>query len=117
MDNRCFKCRICGNSRGYDEILNAEVPLAAEVSNQPSNDVARYPLQVVRCCTCGHVQLKKTLDINMYDNYLYTPSYASGFERYIERLVDTITGYTEKQEIHSPKVLEIGSSNGDLLKK
>lgn len=109
-----FVCRICKGG-GYSTIVEKTVPLAAEVHNEPSKKIRRYPLHVVRCLKCGHIQLKEAVDADLYDNYLYTPSYAKGFVEYIDNFVEEINRvYSEKKQ---PTVLEIGSSNGYLLKR
>lgn len=114
MEER-FQCRICGADE-FISILEYNAPLAAQVLDRPSKDIARYPLNVVYCKNCGHIQLKGKLDINLYDNYLYTPSYAAGFVTYIEWFVDRLNEWIKK-ETDIPVILEIGSSNGYLLEK
>lgn len=110
-----FQCRICNTKNEYYTILDTILPLAAKVMDTPPQGLEKYPLNVVTCNHCGHVQLKETLDIDLYDNYLYTPSYASGFVDYIKTFVDQLDCYMKKN--HASKVMEIGSSNGYLLEK
>lgn len=109
-----FKCRLCGNRSGFFSVIETEVPLAANVTDEPQVGMKRYPLYVVRCNSCGHVQLKETLDASFYEDYLYTPSYASGFVKYIDWFVNWLCSKIDKPE---RKVIEIGSSNGYLLGK
>lgn len=112
MDN--FKCRVCG-AGGYSTILKQVVPLAASVQEGPSENIKRYPLHVIKCLSCGHIQLRESVDVNLYDNYLYTPAYAKGFDEYIESFVKGLSDlYRGQGQI---TVLEVGSSNGYLLKK
>lgn len=109
-----FGCRICG-SAGYSTILDGTLPLAAEVCAHPSNNLERYPLYVVRCNTCGHIQLLESVSVNLYEEYLFTPSYMKEFDEQAEtfcKLLDQLTGARTKRVL-----LEIGSSNGSLLKK
>ncbi len=108
-----FKCRICG-SQNYSLILKTETPLAADVSDEITLNQKRFPLDVVVCDNCGHVQLKETLDASFYGEYLYTPSYASGFIDYIELFVNRLN---DKIQLKDRKVIEVGSSNGYLLDK
>lgn len=110
-----FKCRICQNTGGgYLSILETETPLAAGVTDYPSKALARFPLHVVKCSHCGHVQLMETLDASFYGEYLYTPSYASGFVEYIDKFVERLNDIIKKPD---RKVMEVGSSNGYLLDK
>lgn len=102
----------CG---GYSTILKQVVPLAASVQEGPSENIKRYPLHVIKCLSCGHIQLRESVDVNLYDNYLYTPAYAKGFDEYIESFVKGLSDlYRGQGQI---TVLEVGSSNGYLLKK
>lgn len=111
-----FKCRICDNAdgEGLSSVFEVEVPLAADVTEQPMTRMKKYPLHVVRCNKCGHVQLRETLDHAFYGEYLYTPSYASGFAEYIDRFVSKLCETINKSD---RSVIEIGSSNGFLLSK
>ena len=100
---------------GYSTILKQVVPLAASVQEGPSENIKRYPLHVIKCLSCGHIQLRESVDVNLYDNYLYTPAYAKGFDEYIESFVKGLSDlYRGQGQI---TVLEVGSSNGYLLKK
>ena len=112
-----FKCRICGgvgDIQAYQTILNTNTPLAADVTEKPSPNMRRFPLHVVRCNCCGHVQLRESLDPSFYGDYLYTPSYASGFADYIDWFVKKLGNEVTKAD---RKVIEIGSSNGYLLNR
>lgn len=106
-----FHCRICGNKgQKYRSLFQWNLPLAADVRENPTS-CKRYPIEPVVCTECGHVQLKETLDVDMYDNYLYTPSFSKEFQEYIEEFVDSVAGLNTGKH-----VVEIGSSNGYLLK-
>lgn len=107
-----FCCRICG-SRGekYHSLFQWNLPLAADVRDKLIN-CERYSIEPVVCTECGHVQLKETLDVDMYDNYLYTPSFSKEFQEYISEFVD----FVDHLNVGS-HVVEIGSSNGYLLKE
>lgn len=110
-----FKCRICGEEKQYTTLFRWEVPLAADVRDE-IEDLEKYPLEPVVCLKCGHVQLKETLDVDMYSNYLYTASFAGGFQQYIQSLVDDI-GAMELGSNSEKRIVEIGSSNGYFLKQ
>lgn len=106
-----FCCRICG-SKGekYHSLFRWDLPLAADIKDKPIS-CKRYSVEPVICTECGHVQLKDTLDIDMYDNYLYTPSFAKEFQEYISEFADFVDHLNVEK-----RVVEIGSSNGYLLK-
>lgn len=109
-----FKCRVCGDSESYKTIFESESPFAANVLECPSVDMEKYPLHVVMCNQCGHVQLYETLDASFYGDYLYTPSFARGFIEYIDELAVGLNKYVDKPK---KKALEVGSSNGYFLSK
>ena len=104
-----FKCRIC-NGKTYEPLFRWNIPLAADIRNQPENG-SSYPIEPVVCKECGHVQLRESLSINMYDEYLYTPSFSKEFQQYISSFADNIS----QMYNGGRRVIEIGSSNGYLL--
>lgn len=106
-----FCCKICG-SKGekYHSLFCWNLPLAADIKDKPTS-CKRYSVEPVVCTECGHVQLKDTLDIDMYDNYLYTPSFSKEFQEYISEFADFIDHLNVEK-----RMVEIGSSNGYLLK-
>lgn len=109
-----YKCRICGE-KDYFTILEGRLPLAADVRTAPSNELLRYPIRLVRCASCGHIQLEGTAPEDLYGNYLFTPSYTAEFSSYMEdfcKRLDHAVGQRKEK-----RVLEIGSSNGSLLKR
>lgn len=109
-----FKCRICGGNK-YTSLFQWNVPLAAAVTEQIEKS-KKYPIEPVICFKCGHVQLKETLDVDMYSDYLYTASFARGFQQHIKSLADDIDSM--KIETNGKKrIIEIGSSNGYFLKQ
>lgn len=105
-----FECRIC-HCKQYFPLFQWRLPLAADVKEKPVN-CTKYPLEPVMCKECGHVQLLDTLDIDMYKNYLYTPSFSTAFRDYISQLTDFISCL---EETDGKRMIEIGSSNGYLL--
>ena len=107
-----FICRIC-KGKHYKELVSWEIPLAADVTEKKEN-CKMYPIEPVICSDCGHVQLRETLDINMYDNYLYTPSYAGEFQQYVEKFANNVVEMIDDKA--NLNVVEIGSSNGFMLK-
>ncbi len=105
-----FRCRICGGAE-YHSIFQWRIPLAAEVTDKQA-DAKRYLIEPAVCKICGHVQLIEALDIDMYGNYLYTPSYSDEFQNYITTFIDSVECLGTGK-----RAVEIGSSNGFLIKK
>lgn len=94
-------------------IFHWNLPLAADVKAQLTN-CKKYSIEPVVCTECGHVQLKEILHIDIYDSYLYTPSFSKKFQEYIVAFVDNID---RMDGVLGKRVIEIGSSNGYLLKQ
>lgn len=108
-----FQCRIC-SGKSYHSLFQWSLPLAADMKERPQGDI-KYPIEPVICETCGHVQLKETLSVNMYGEYLYTPSFSREFQDYINIFTENLN--ERYKDSKSKKVVEIGSSNGHLLLK
>ena len=106
-----FFCRICEREQRYRSLFQWMLPLAADVRDKQVK-CERYYIEPVVCAECGHVQLKETLEIDLYDNYLYTPSFSKEFKQYVSEFVDSI----DSMDI-GKNAIEIGSSNGYLLKQ
>lgn len=111
-----YVCRICKcRAASCSALLESSLPLAADVRTTPSKELPRYPLRLVRCGSCGHIQLEGAVPENLYENYLFTPSYTADFsadmDAFCHRLNDAAG---QKEHKH---ILEIGSSNGSLLKR
>lgn len=107
-------CRICGKEE-FTKIVNWEnIPLSADVLDEISEEGLGedvYPLDVYLCKECGYVQLLDIIDSEIYENYLYTPSFSKEFLEYVSALSMDIV------DTYGPcKVIEIGSSDGLLLK-
>lgn len=107
-----FVCRIC---RGKDcfPMLESALPLAADVQAGPSDKLPRYPLRLVRCTSCGHIQLDAAVPADLYSNYLYTPSCTAEFCSYLDGLCKRLDSAAGQRK----SILEIGSGNGSLLRR
>jgi SAM-dependent methyltransferase len=111
-------CRLC---RG---VLS---PVVLSLGNQPiSNrlprigdnrtDAAVFPLDVVRCLTCGLVQLAHDLDPDEHFNDQYT--YISGASStWVQHCASYAQRLVERHGVAAPDyVIEVGSNDGTLLK-
>lgn len=109
-----FKCRIC-SAATYTTILHGELPLAADVCVYPSNNLTKHSINVVRCKSCGHIQLREEVEESLYDNYLFTPSYTPEFSAYIDAFCKILNDVFKSKS--GKRILEIGCGTGSLLKK
>lgn len=114
MVNLIKECRLC-KSQLLDEIiafgdcaLANSYPLSLDVNEE------KYPLSVVRCLDCGHVQLRETVNpSHLFKNYLYSssdsPSLLTHFKEYADCVDEVI-----KDVVHK-NILEVGCNDGILL--
>lgn len=103
-------CRLCAGKIGI--ILDlGPTPLANEYPSQPRKNVDLFPLYLVQCEDCGHVQMPVTVrPERLYSNYAYTSSSAPGFAKHVTELVRRLNDAAP-----GAPLLEIGSNDGTLL--
>jgi 2-polyprenyl-3-methyl-5-hydroxy-6-metoxy-1,4-benzoquinol methylase len=107
-------CRLCKSDDLQHIISFGDCALANSypVSREEMQSV--YPLTVVRCGECFHVQLKETIEPTaLFENYLYSssdsPTLLAHFRNYAQSLEQKLTHFIR------PKILEIGCNDGILL--
>lgn len=98
-------CRLCGGS--LTQVFALEpMPIANSFPSQPDKAAERFPLDVMQCTDCEHVQLKQVVK-GLFDDYKYeTPKTAYLKESALE---------LKEKYPTAKKVLEIGSNNGAYL--
>lgn len=108
-------CRLCAETL-LDIVLKLEpTPPANEFVRPEDPPQELIPLFLVRCPSCGHVQLPIVVDPErLFRNYVYVsgtaPSFVEHFRRYAEEC-------TEAFDLrHGDLVVEIGSNDGTLLR-
>jgi len=110
------ECRLC-KGRDIEIILPfGDVALANAYPKSKEEREDLFPLTLMKCESCGHVQLRETIDPNrLFLNYLYSssdsPSLIKHFKEYAEDIKNRFN--TEKPT----NLLEIGSNDGILLKE
>jgi SAM-dependent methyltransferase len=108
-------CRLC-ESEFYNKSLKLiDTPLANELykSKDLAKKADRFPLELVMCESCRHVQLRHIVDPKrLFDNYVYKSGTSSFFRKHFKDLANSIAiKYKEKNGY----VLEVGSNDGILL--
>lgn len=111
------RCRLCASGRMTEVLRLAPTPLANEFLN-PATPAAHsdvFPLYLVQCAECGHVQLPVIVDPGrLFSNYVYvsgtSPSFIDHFRRYAQ---EAIASYALKP---GDLVVDIGSNDGTLLR-
>lgn len=113
---RLERCRICG-SRDLDRFLElGETPLANAfvAPERPDDPEARFPLDVLRCSSCGLVQLSVVVrpDI-LFGHYLYATSASAPMVEHFAALAEEIV---LRFAPPGSLVVEVGSNDGVLLR-
>jgi novobiocin biosynthesis protein NovU/D-mycarose 3-C-methyltransferase len=113
---RLERCRICG-SRDLVSFLDlGETPLAnAFVAPERRDDrEERFPLEVLRCASCGLVQLSVIVrqDI-LFGHYLYATSASAPMVEHFAALAQEVV---QRFAPRGSLVVEVGSNDGVLLR-
>lgn len=97
------ECRMCGGTL-TERLKLSPTPIANQFQEKPMTGTF-YPLDLMECDTCKHVQTRHVLT-GLFDDYKYkTPKTQS------ESLLDTAKKLKEKYPL-AKNVLEIGANNG-----
>ena len=108
-------CRLCESEFYKKSLKLIDTPLANELykSKDSAKKADRFPLELVMCESCRHVQLRHIVDPKrLFDNYVYKSGTSSFFRKHFKDLANLIAiKYKEKNGY----VLEVGSNDGILL--
>ena len=111
--SRATECRVCESSELYTFLELGEMPPANAFVESPDVEERRFPLDVVVCQSCDHVQLQYTVDRELlFTDYPY-------FSSASDPLNEHFGAYAAQLESRfldpGDFVLEIGSNDGVLL--
>ena len=110
------KCRLCESSNIKNVIEFGEIALANNYLSKEDEKESLYPLTVIKCDECGHVQLKETINPNiLFDNYAYASSDSPALNKHFEEYAKEVVTYNNLSEYS--QVLEIACNDGVLLKQ
>lgn len=107
-----YSCFCCGFSN-LSEILNlGKQPLANSYVSDPKLEENTYPLELVFCNNCTHLQLKHTVNPDLlFIDYLYVSGTSNTLKQYFKDFVALTETYVD-----SPKsVLDIACNDGTQL--
>ncbi len=119
MGTLCYRrdtCRLCGSRDLVDAFrLTPTPPANAFVPVDTTEEQEAFPLEVVMCATCSHVQLHHVVDARLlFEHYVYvsgtSPVFVDHFRRYAQ---DVLSRY---QVPRDGLVVDIGSNDGTLLR-
>jgi SAM-dependent methyltransferase len=107
-------CRSCGTP-GLRSVLSlGRTPLANSLLSPDGGQSPTFPLTLVRCTTCGLVQLAEIVDPeDLFSEYVYFSSNSDTMLRHAEAMVEHLISQ-ESLGQHS-LVVELASNDGYLL--
>ena len=108
------KCNLCENFLDFKNVLSlGKTPLANSFVKEPTQQ-EEYPLDLLECQNCGHVQLSCIVNPDiLFKNYLYVSGTSKVFVDHFRNYAQTIM-----QKIHfsnTDMVVDIGSNDGTFL--
>lgn len=107
-------CRICGGNFDSNSLKLVDTPLANELytSRQSSLKAEKFPLELVICKDCSHVQLKHIVSSSrLFSNYVYRSGTSNFFRQHFTELASTLQEFISVGSL----VIEVGSNDGFLL--
>jgi SAM-dependent methyltransferase len=108
------KCRLCNGDFSSGKLELASTPPANELyeSQVSAKNCERFPLVLVLCNKCKHLQLKYIVSPDrLFSNYVYKSGTSAVFREHFNNLAALIASEVPA----GSRVLEIGSNDGKLL--
>lgn len=96
-----------------DSLILIDTPIANELCETRSDalNAETFPLEIVMCITCKHVQLRHIVSTNrLFQNYVYQSGTSSFFQTHFKEFAAATSRF-----VKDGKILEIGSNDGTLL--
>lgn len=114
-------CRICGGRDVALAVPLVPLPVASPnigISGESTIDPElrqEVPLDIYRCCDCGHVQLMSVIDPHVqYNNFLYVTAISLGLTEHFAQMAAELARFTTNPQ--EARVVEIGSNDGTVLR-
>lgn len=109
----CDACRVCGTDAPYPFLDLGAMPPSNGFVASPTADEQFFPLEVVVCQSCSHVQLHHTVDREfLFSDYHYFSSESDPRLEHFGAYADAIRS---RYLADGDFVVEIGSNDGVLL--
>lgn len=110
------ECRLC-KSIFLNQVLDfGNVPLANSYPDTEKSKEDEYPLTIMKCQSCGHVQLRETINPDvLFAKYSYASSDSPALLKHFHEFACTVTNRLKLSDSHA--ILEIGCNDGILLRE
>lgn len=109
------KCRLCDNDFYENSLSLNSTPAANELyeTRQSAISAEKFPLEVVMCTECKHLQLRHIVDpVRLFSNYVYKSGTSEFFRIHFKEFAEKLNDVLPKEGY----ILEIGSNDGTLMK-
>ena len=118
LPGKINNCQICGSTKLIEVMNIGDQPLANSLikSITESNNVKKYPINIIRCAECTLLQLDYIVDQKKvyHPDYPYLPGITKTVDNEQKELSDYI--FKEFDLKNNDLVIDIGSNDGSLLK-
>jgi SAM-dependent methyltransferase len=107
-------CRLCGTTDLERVVELTPTPPANAFTARPEPQTA-YPLELMLCAGCGHLQLHHVLDPQLlFRDYVYVAGTSSVFVAHFKRYAEEAISRFELEA--GDLVVDVGSNDGTLLR-
>lgn len=106
-------CRFCGCPEWKEVFVQKNLPISGIYNSNNEHIQVTSPITVIECKKCNLVQLKETLNPQIYEQYHFVGNSAGGYEEYLKKLSNELI---ESFDVQNKSIFEIGASNGVFLK-
>jgi len=119
MSNLVYKCRICSAKLDNRIVHLEEMPLTDDFVRDAGNKEYISDINIYQCRQCGVVQNPADFDYGgYYSDYQYTSGHSEFVKKFMDAYArDACSKYYEINGKIPESILEIGSGDGEQLKK
>jgi SAM-dependent methyltransferase len=111
-------CRLCGEEQLREFVDFGDVPLGNDLREtaEDARSAPAFPLEVVRCGSCGHFQLRHAVapELLYATNYTYLSGIGASFVRHFDNYAKWAQDRCDLPE--AAMIVDVGSNDGTCLK-
>lgn len=115
-------CVLCGSKDLFFYPIISNSPLANKLENSldKSFNSPRFPLNLLKCINCHHIQLSIAVDPeSLFSNYPYktgiSEEFLNHFKEYAKNSINIFKKINKSRTTKNLKILDIGCNDGSLL--